>query len=188
MTLEDGSKHTARAHAAALKKANSGTFYLVMSFKTATGDTASKNFFFSDKAIERTVEDLRVCGWTGDDPSEITTENLQGCDTHDVGIVIEHEPYTAQDGSAKTAIKIKWINALGGGLQSNVESAEALAFGASLKGRIAALRARSEASGVKPLAPRKAPAQQSARPAPVSVHTPGFVDNGNSGMDDDIPF
>lgn len=187
MTLEDGSKHTARACGAALKKANNGTFYLVMQFKTANGDTASKNFFFSDKAFERTVEDLRVCGWEGDDPSEITTENLCGCDTNDVSIVIEHEPYTAQDGSEKVAVKVKWINAIGGGLKSNVESAEAQAFGASLKGRVAALRAKSEASGVKPLAPRKAPAQQSARPVPVP-HTPGFVDNGNSGMDDEIPF
>lgn len=187
MTLEDGSKHIARACGAALKKASNGTFYLVMSFKAENGGVASKNFFFTEKALDRTVEDLRVCGWTGDDPSEITTENLCGCDTNDVSIVIEHEPYTAQDGSEKTAVKVKWINAIGGGLKSNVESAEALAFGASLKGRIAALRARSEASGVKPLAPRKAPAPQSARPVPVP-HTPGFVDNGNSGMDDDIPF
>ena len=195
-------KYVMRATGAALKKSGNGNTYLVMSFDVTqgpyAGHSAFKSFHFTDKALERTVEDLQLCGWTGDDPSEINSENLCGCDTNEVRCVIEHESYD-RDGEQRIAVKVKWINALDSGLKSNVSTADAAAFGASMKGRIAALKAKAAASGARPLSQ---PTQGTARPVstpqnaprPSAQHTAqqpprmqGAVEPGSFG-DDGVPF
>lgn len=193
-------KYTARATGAALKKSANGNTYLVMSFDVTSGTfegyTAYKSFHFTDKALERTVEDLQRCGWQGDDPSEIGRDgNLCGCDTNDVRITVEHEPYE-RDGEPRTAVKVKWIDAIDGGLKSNVSQSDAAAFGASMKGRIAALKAKAAASGARPITPPSAqPVAPVARPVasqqpqPLTTVVQGFGKPQEfGGAEDDIPF
>ena len=195
-------KYVMRATGAALKKSGNGNTYLVMSFDVTqgpyAGHSAFKSFHFTDKALERTVEDLQLCGWTGDDPSEINSENLCGCDTNEVRCVIEHESYD-RDGEQRIAVKVKWINGMDSGLKSNVNASDAAAFGASMKGRIAALKAKAAASGAsgarpapaqhaRPVSTPQQPAnarQTAPRPAPTNVQGMG---GSQAFGDDDIPF
>lgn len=196
-------KYIARATGAALKKSSNGNTYLIMSFDVTqgpyAGHSALKAFYFTDAALEYTVADLQKCGWTGDDPSEIGTSNLHGCNDNEVRISVEHEPYE-KDGEQRIAVKVKWINALDSGLKSNVSTADAAAFGASMKGRVAALKAKAAASGARPLSQ---PTQGTARPVstPQSAPRPsaqntaqqpprmqGAVAPGLFGDDSDIPF
>ena len=142
---------------------DSGNHYLIARFAVTSGEcegeTCTKMFHFTDAALARTVEDLRACGWQGVDPSEIQSDDLAGLDTNEVGIVVEHETYTDREsGEEKVAARVKWVNALGRPLTATAERSDVVAFGARMKGRIAALGARAHASGTQAI--------QSSRPQP----------------------
>ena len=169
-------KHTARVTDLAWQNSQGGTTYLTLRFTATQGDcvneTATKSMFFSEKALKRTVEDLRALGWQGDDPATITVEDLP----NEVGIEVEHETFTGRDGEDRLTARVKWINALNA-LNGNAEQSAVAAFGAQLKARIRALDGAARASGTAHTpAPARAPAP--ARPRGFDVEAGA----------DDIPF
>lgn len=88
--------------------------------------------YFTEKTLERTIESLRLCGWHGDDVS-----NLEGLTDNEVDLVIKQEEY-----EGTRTPRVRWVNARGSGglaLQSPLEPAEAKSFAQSLRGQILAL-------------------------------------------------
>jgi hypothetical protein len=82
---------------------------------SAKGRAISRDFFFSDKTWERTVESLRVCGWQGTDVSDFT-----GVDANEVDVCIKHAVITKKvngqetvvtddEGNAKYRAEIAWV-------------------------------------------------------------------------------
>jgi len=170
--LNEG-RYTARASEAAWNESQNGNFYLVARFVVSQGEAAgqscTKKFHFTDATVDRTYEDLRVCGWTGTDPAEIGTNGLAGIDTNEVSITVEHETYNDRNtGEEKKAAQIKWINPLNRALSSNADAHKLREFGRSMAARFAAFDARNRATGAAPVQQRVTQqiAQQVARTAP----------------------
>ena len=169
--LNEG-RYTARASEAAWNESQNGNFYLVARFVVSQGDAAgqscTKKFHFTDATVDRTYEDLRVCGWTGTDPAEIGTNGLAGIDANEVSITVEHETYNDRNtGEEKRAAQIRWINPLNRALSSNADANKLREFGRSMAARFAAFDARNRATGASPVQGQRAPAQQQ-RPAAQS--------------------
>lgn len=106
--------------------------------------------YFSEKAWERTVESLRLFGWTGADPTDLT-----GLDKNVVELVVEHEEW-----EGKTRAKAKWVNAPGGGLAmvAPLAGEKSKAFGARMKALIANKeKGSTPPAAAKKTAPKKTP-------------------------------
>lgn len=132
--------------------------------------------YFTEDTMERTIESLRIMGWTGNDLSE-----LNGLDANEVDLVIEDETY-----EGKSRPKVRWVNRVGGlALKAPLSGDKRKAFAASMKDRIKAF----DATGGAPK-PKPASRPQAARPAgprPTMANT--AEDFGPPPMnDDDIPF
>lgn len=124
-----------------------GKEQLAVRFEVQDPETPGQSFtwyaYFTDAALERTIESLRHCGWTGDDLSD-----LSGIERNEVSIVVEDEEY-----EGKVRAKVRWVNALGGlALKSRMEGGQAKAFAASLKDRIRGLGVGKPAAA-KPSSP-----------------------------------
>lgn len=65
--------------------------------------------FFSDKAVSRTLDALKMTGWDGNDLTQVEALAEAGKLSTTVQIVVEHETY-----NEKTTAKVKWINRIGG--------------------------------------------------------------------------
>src|SRR6266403_2415299 len=66
--------------------------------------------YFTDKTEERTIESLRILGWTGDNLADV-----KDLDANEVEIVVEPEEYTnPTTGKTTTRSRVKWINRGGG--------------------------------------------------------------------------
>lgn len=169
-------KHTARVTDLAWQTAQNGNTYLTLRFTATqgdgTGETATKNMFFSEKALQRTVEDLRALGWQGDDPSTITLADISG----EVSVTVEHESFSGRDGEDRMAARVKWINAANA-LKGTADQGAVAAFGAQLKARIRALDAGARAAGTRPTQP--APQRPAGPPR-------GFAPPAADA--DDVPF
>jgi hypothetical protein len=132
--------------------------------------------FFTEKTFDRTIESLRIMGWTGNDLSD-----LQGLDTNEVDLVIADEEY-----KGKWTPKVRWVNRAGGfALKAPLSGEKKKAFAAQMRDRIKAF----DASSGEPK-PKAAPAQQprretrganAGRPIPFDDAPPPMTD-------DDIPF
>jgi hypothetical protein len=81
----------------------------------AKGRAISRDFFFTDKTWERTVESLRACGWQGTDVSDFT-----GIDENEVDVCIKHSVMirrsngqetvvTDDEGNARYRAEIAWV-------------------------------------------------------------------------------
>jgi len=186
---------------------SSGNVYLLARFSVTSGDcqgqTCTKMFHFTDAALERTVEDLRVCGWQGVNPAEINETNLCGVDANEVSITVQHEPYTDQNtGEDKVSAKVQWINPLNKPLTSTASQSAVTAFGERMKGRIAALNAKAVASGTRPMQSQQSAPQRAAsanatprptpqpRAQPAPQRPPAKLPPSGAGEfdSDDIPF
>ena len=85
---------------------------------------------FSEKAVDRTLDSLRLLGWTGDDVSDLS--GLTGT-TAEVRAVIAQEP--DQEGKVRT--RVKWINAPGGlAVRARLEEGDAKAFAEKMRGYV----------------------------------------------------
>jgi hypothetical protein len=105
---------------------------------------------FSEAALPLTVAALRACGWAGLDLSV-----LEGLDTNEVELVIEHDTY-----EGKTNAKVRFVNVprTGGALlKAPLDDAKKKAFAARMRGAIAAMeQGASKPATAKPKAhPRK---------------------------------
>ncbi len=170
---------------------------IALGFRFSEGDadqgrTITAWKYFTDGALKYTLDALRACGWRGDNPAEITMEDLGA----EVELVVQHEPYGGSNekylGSMQA--KVAFINPLGGGMvkaEKRLEGASLKSFGAAMKAKIRAVEG----------APRPAPAarppgvptgqQHTTRPATQDQHPNapgGDWDAPPPAQADDIPF
>ena len=92
----------------------------------------------SDAALEHTVKALGVCGWQGDDMSELPGLAEQGILAEVVSLVVDHEEF-----EGKWRAKVKWVNSPGGGkikIERPLDGDGLADFGARMKSRIRAAR------------------------------------------------
>ena len=108
--------------------------------------------YFTDKAVEYTMVNLRTCGWTGDDLADLSSINGSA----DVVIVLVEEEFNGE-----TSLKVKYINdPNSGGLMLNAPMDEAArkTVAAKMRGAAVASRQGNPAAKVasKPAAPKDA--------------------------------
>lgn len=101
------------ARKATLCETKNGREQVAIELVSEDGEAITAFRFFGDKTgkdgktiTERTVIDLRVCGWTGDDLSDLSSVN----NTAAVEFVVQHEEY-----QGKVSAKVAFINSPGGG-------------------------------------------------------------------------
>jgi hypothetical protein len=154
-----------------LGKSGTGTPYVAVQFESDVqlGDRITWYGYLTDAAFERTVASLQVLGW---DPAAhnglIASLNgtglLKGAPAE---IVLDEETH-----EGKTRMKVKWVNAPGGGgLGEAMAADDAKGFSESIRFKIL--------SAAKP--------QPSSRPGPAKQ---AAVGGGRplSQPDDDLPF
>jgi hypothetical protein len=95
----------------------------------------SRDLYFSEKALARTLEALRALGCTFPGNDITNTEGFGGTT---VTFTVEHETYTNADGHEKTFAKIGFINS-GHGIKPELvmDAAKKAAFKARMAGTIA---------------------------------------------------
>ncbi len=143
--------HAARAIAAKLGETSKGDPQVAVEFEISDLPDGPRRLmwygYFTEKTEDRTIEALRICGWTGTDFTDIQVGA-------DVSLVIEEEVY-----ERKTRTKVKWVNRPGGiAMAKAMDAAKAAAFAARMKGKLLAF---DQAAGTKPAAapkPTDAPA------------------------------
>ena len=88
--------------------------------------------YFTQLTEEKTLEQLRVLGWSTDD-----LDDLKGIDANEVSIVVEHET----DDKGETRAKVRWINRPGGlAMKQVMDATAAKRFAASMKAKAIASR------------------------------------------------
>ncbi len=177
--LNEG-RYTARAIEGGLGNANNGNPQIAVRFQildeghdgqeiTWFGSFSKNKGQGSKTPLERTIESLRVCGWEGDDLSDLT-----GIDANEVSLVIEHEEY-----EGKTQAKVKWVNRPGGlALKAPMSVDSAKAFAAKMKGEVIAA-----SKGAAPAA--KTSPKNGGKKEKVKGY--GFPDDERGPPDDDEP-
>lgn len=153
------------------KSGEKKTPYVAVQFESqeTIGDYITWYGYITDAALERTLASLAILGWNsaeqdGRIESLHNTDLLQG---NEAEIVVEMETF-----EGKERAKVKWVNAVGGGMGEGLSTEEALTMGSVLRQKIL--------SAQKP--------QPSARPGPA--RKAAGVGNGKplSQPDDDLPF
>jgi hypothetical protein len=162
--------YRARPLDAALGKTSTGKEQIAIMFELCD-DSAQRIAwygYFTEQTFERTVESLRHLGWQGDDLS-VFGAGLPEDATQEVEIVIDHEQN--QDGEWRA--RVRWINSGKGiAVKERLDENQARAFGAGMRGRVAALRASKGERGNGHSTPR------TPAPTPPPAKT----------YDDDVPF
>ena len=143
------------------------------------GRTISAFLYFSEKTVERTIESLRYCGFTGDDLDKFSDQNPDV----EVEIVVQHDTY-----QGKTKAKVQWINAPSRGfvLQETLDTKSMKKFAAQFK---VALKAAKPVTGTK--AVREEPTKGAADDIDTGFGGGygGVPDpDPTNGDDDDPPF
>lgn len=160
--------YEAKARTWGLGESGTGSEQVAIEFEILTPDAPEKALtwygYFSEKAFDRTIESLRICGWAGANLEEIA-DGQGGLDANLVSLTVEDEEY---DG--RTFAKVQWVNRPGGlALKAPLVGERAKSFAAQMQGRIRALDA-----------------SQGKRPAPAAAPA------GNGGAKkpefDDVPF
>lgn len=129
------------------------------------GETITYFGYFTEKTTERTLESLRLRGWTGDDLFDLSS--IDG--SAEARAVIEEDSYNGE-----VRLKVKWINGFGGlSLKTPMNDAQAKSFAARMKGAAIASRTKPGAKTATPAQPRGSQARHDSPPP-----------HG----DDDIPF
>jgi len=159
LQINDGT-YLARASEWCVRKVgNNGTPAVTVRFRLLELDgqpAVSWDGWLTEKTLERTIESLRHCGWTG-----TRIDDLQGLDAQDVQLVVENEEY-----NGNWYPKVKWVNGLGGGMRSEgaLEGSELSGFARELENRILALGG-NQRQAARP-APQRQTAQSTAQRAP----------------------
>ena len=166
--------HKPKPIRAILGESGTGKEEVGVEFEIDAGDGPPERIwwygFFTEAATPWTLKALRTCGWLGSDLSDLSTINPDN--GADIEIVVEEEEY-----EGKVRQKVKYINGGAGvGMKKPLDSAEAKAFAAKMKGAILALEGGSKPAP-KPAAKKKAAATDGPPPGhPAAVG------------DDEIPF
>lgn len=202
-TIQPG-RYIGTVTSSCLGRAGNGTEQLAIGFDVHLG-ADQQSFpmtwygFFTDRAWETTEKALRALGW---DPADhdYQLEALNPVDPYDTPIkgveaqlVLEHE----DDGEGGQRIRIRWINAVNGGLavKERMEAGEATAFSQSLRARLIAQKGPQQRRPAPARPAASAPASHTAtatatRPA-APANRPGPTAPAAAPADvdfDDIPF
>ena len=152
-------RYRARAREAQLGYTQGGKEQIAVQFELldegAGGAMLTWYGYFTEKTTSRTLEALRICGWIGDDLS-----NLAGVTSNEVELVVE--PEEGLDGQQR--MRVRWVNRLGGGalaLKNAMDDQQRREFAARMKGDVIASK---QASG--PAAAAPAPTQPTPTTAP----------------------
>ncbi len=170
--LEEG-RYKAKAIEAALGVAGTGTEQVGVAFEITEGPAKGYEItwygHFTPKALERTLESLRYCGWEGDDITD-----LRGIGKSEVQLVIEHEE--KNDGTMQA--RVKWVNRSGGlAMKERMNAGQAAGLAKRIKGAAVASRQKLSANEKPPQHRRtEAPSRRTG------------TDNMPDAGDDDIPF
>jgi hypothetical protein len=163
-------RHLVKVIGHVLGRSSTGTPHIAVLFENvSSGDRITWYGYLSDKALERTITSLEVLGWDAAAHGG-QIDRLHGTDVlvgHEAEIVVEMEVY-----EGKANPKVKWVNAVGGGLGDGMPADEAVTFGASMRQKILS------AAASKP----------KANPKPGPARAPAAVAAGTVDQDDDLPF
>ncbi|HEY2735947.1 MAG TPA: hypothetical protein VGI70_18245 [Polyangiales bacterium] len=153
----------ARAIEANLANADTGTPHVSILFRLVEGpdegQTIQWNGYLSDKALERSLESLRHCGWDSDNLSELASVTK-----NEVRLVVEHEVSQQGESVGKVFARVRWVNAADAlRVRNPMSPGDKAAFAERMRGAVIAHRMKTGAAA--------APSGNSAKPT-----------------DDDIPF
>jgi hypothetical protein len=116
--------------------------------------------YFTEKTEKRTLEALRICGFTGDDIDKFADQRP----TNEVEIIVEQE--TGEDGKVRP--KVAWVNdpRRSGGLrlEAPLRDGDLRKFGAQFKSKLKAIPAVKTVE-----AKREPPSEGVARPTTIAV-------------------
>lgn len=145
-------KYLARAKDWALSETKNGTEQIAVYFEISTPEADIPAItwfgFFTDKTWERTIESMRICGWTGSDLTKI-----EGLDANEVELVIEDEEH-----EGRVRPKVRWVNKPGGiAIKAPLSGDKAKAFAAVMAQKIKALDASAPKPAGKPAPKKPAP-------------------------------
>ena len=148
----DIGRYRARAIEWQLGIAETGTEQVAVSFEiTEEGPFSSHTItwfgFFTEKTSERTIKSLLVCGWKGDDLTD-----LSGLDRNEVELVVEHEVHNNE-----RRAKVKWVNRPGAGgfaMKTPMNDAQKKILAAKMKGLVLALKKDTAPARLVPSQPR----------------------------------
>lgn len=121
--------------------------------------------YFTENAVDRTLESLRHLGWVGENLDELPQLAAAGQLGEVVEIVVDHEEW---DG--KLRAKVKWVNKIGGAvlLKKPLEGQALSQFSQRMRSRVRTVPAGKPTGNAKPAAPKHP--------------------NAPGGGDDEIPF
>jgi hypothetical protein len=125
--------YKARAKEWALGISSTGKEQIAVMFQIVGGEIDGQSItwfgYFTEGAIDRTLDSMRHCGWDSDSLAEI-----DALGNNEVEIVVEEESY---DG--KTRCKVKWVNRISKlALKEQMTPSAAQAFAAKLRGKTVA--------------------------------------------------
>lgn len=158
---------------AQLGETENGNPQLAASFKimdeSHAGECVPWYGYFTEKTEKRTLESLRLAGWSNDDIG-----NIEGFGDAEVDIVVEHNEW-----NGKVSARVAWVNRPGSGvaLKNPMNETARKAFAAKMKGKAVASR-----QGAAPAAPAKSLPKKSAAQQKVESAFPA------APADDDLPF
>ena len=136
--------HSAKAISAVLGESKTGTAQVVIDFEITDVDGSPHiacYLYFTDKTDDdRAFESLRICGWTGNDWTNISVGSA-------VELVIELAP----EFEGKRHQRVKWINRPGGvAMAKPMDAGKIAAFAAKMKGKLLAFDQKSGTAKPKP--------------------------------------
>lgn len=157
--------HKARAKEWDFGVSGNGSEQVAILFEITQGEHAGKcrtwYGYFSDAAIDRTLDSMRHCGWDGD-----SLANVDNLANNEVEIVIEEEVY-----EGKSREKIKWVNKPAGlKLQNQLNGSAKDAFAARLRGKVIAHKKK-----------------YGPQPTPTAPATASRPSQSRGGWDDSAP-
>jgi hypothetical protein len=145
-----------RAKEWALGMSANGKEQVAVMIELTSGEAAGTHItwfgYFTDGAVDRTLDSLRYFGWSSDSLAE-----LDGLDTNEVDVVLDEEEY---DGKVRT--KVKWINRPARlALKEQMTTGQMAAFAARLRGKTVAHKQKF-----------------AGHPQPTQAHRPAAASNG----------
>lgn len=169
--------HKARAREWALGHSSTGKEQVAVLFEITQGEHAGKAItwfgYFTDTAVDRTLDSLRHCGWAGDNFVDMT-----GLDANEVELVIEPDTY-----EGKTRDRVRWVNRTSRlALREQMNPGATATFAARMRARALAHK-QSYAQG----APRSN-TSNAAQPGERTPSSSSHYNDAPTPSDDDIPF
>lgn len=175
-------------------------FSAALSFEIINGPCAGQRLtaflYFSDKisksgktTFERSLESLRVCGFTGDDLDRFADQHPD----QEVSLTVKHETYTDEKtGQTKTTAKVAWINSPMRGfvIEKPLATTDLRRFSAQFKGALKKTPpvVTRKAERQAPSAPPAAEEERGDDPAFDAQRSFSSQPTSAPAFDDDIPF